>query len=66
MLCFYATTTIYVCYVYLFPGYYNQSLGHAQSQNMEASRDMQVLVTGTTGISWRRKPTTVSKNLKGL
>uniref|UniRef100_A0AAX7U3N2 Tyrosine-protein kinase n=1 Tax=Astatotilapia calliptera TaxID=8154 RepID=A0AAX7U3N2_ASTCA len=45
--------------------YYNQSLGHAQSQNMEASRDMQVLVTGTTGISWRTKPTTVSKNLKG-
>ncbi|XP_014268013.3 tyrosine-protein kinase JAK1 [Maylandia zebra] len=41
-------------------GYYNQSLGHAQSQNMEASRDMQVLVTGTTGISWRTKPTTSS------
>uniref|UniRef100_A0A669CBX6 Tyrosine-protein kinase JAK1 n=1 Tax=Oreochromis niloticus TaxID=8128 RepID=A0A669CBX6_ORENI len=30
--------------------------GHAQSQNMEVSRDMQVLVTGTTGISWRKKP----------
>uniref|UniRef100_A0A669F017 Tyrosine-protein kinase n=1 Tax=Oreochromis niloticus TaxID=8128 RepID=A0A669F017_ORENI len=44
--------------------YYNQSLGHAQSQNMEVSRDMQVLVTGTTGISWRKKPATVSKNLK--
>lgn len=35
-------------------GYYNQSQG--QSQNMETGRDMQVLVTGTTGISWRKRP----------
>ncbi|KAM9386359.1 tyrosine-protein kinase JAK1 [Pholidichthys leucotaenia] len=37
-------------------GYYNQSLASTQSQNMEASHDMQVLVTGTSGISWRKKP----------
>uniref|UniRef100_A0A669BUY0 non-specific protein-tyrosine kinase n=1 Tax=Oreochromis niloticus TaxID=8128 RepID=A0A669BUY0_ORENI len=30
------------------------------NQNMEVSRDMQVLVTGTTGISWRKKPATSS------
>ncbi|XP_070689000.1 tyrosine-protein kinase JAK1 [Pempheris klunzingeri] len=39
-------------------GYYNQSQGQSQNQNMETSRDMQVLVTGTTGISWRKKPAT--------
>lgn len=42
-------------------GYYNQSQVQAkcQNQNLEASRDMQVLVTGTTGISWRQKPAAV-------
>ncbi|KAF7657152.1 hypothetical protein LDENG_00031210 [Lucifuga dentata] len=39
-------------------GYYNQSQG--QSQIMEPSHDMQVMVTGTTGISWRKKPATIS------
>ncbi|XP_068176433.1 tyrosine-protein kinase JAK1 [Antennarius striatus] len=39
-------------------GYYNQSQGQHQNQNMETSHDMQVLVTGTTGISWRKKPAT--------
>uniref|UniRef100_A0A8C4P0C1 Tyrosine-protein kinase n=1 Tax=Dicentrarchus labrax TaxID=13489 RepID=A0A8C4P0C1_DICLA len=38
-------------------GYYNQSQG--QNQSMETSHDMQVLITGTTGISWRKKPPTV-------
>ncbi|XP_024133879.1 tyrosine-protein kinase JAK1 [Oryzias melastigma] len=37
-------------------GYYNQSQGQTQSQNMQTSCDMQVLVTGITGISWRKKP----------
>uniref|UniRef100_A0A3B4WM19 Tyrosine-protein kinase n=1 Tax=Seriola lalandi dorsalis TaxID=1841481 RepID=A0A3B4WM19_SERLL len=32
-----------------------------EGENMEASSDMQVLVTGTTGISWRKKPAVVSK-----
>uniref|UniRef100_A0A8C2ZT16 Tyrosine-protein kinase n=1 Tax=Cyclopterus lumpus TaxID=8103 RepID=A0A8C2ZT16_CYCLU len=30
-----------------------------QSLNMKTSHDMHVLVTGTTGISWRKKPATV-------
>ncbi|XP_070765517.1 tyrosine-protein kinase JAK1 isoform X1 [Enoplosus armatus] len=38
-------------------GYYSHSQRQSQSQNMETSHDMQVLVTGTTGISWRKKPT---------
>ncbi|XP_035509485.1 tyrosine-protein kinase JAK1 [Morone saxatilis] len=37
-------------------GYYNQSQG--QNQSMETSHDMQVLITGTNGISWRKKPPT--------
>ncbi|XP_071342273.1 tyrosine-protein kinase JAK1 [Trachinotus anak] len=41
-------------------GYSNQSQGQSHSQNMETSHDMQVLVTGTTGISWRKKPATMS------
>lgn len=45
-------------------GYFNQGIGHTQSQNMEASHDMQVLVTGITGISWRKKPTTISVTSK--
>lgn len=47
----------------MFPGYYTQSQGQSQSQiqNMEASRDMQVLVSGTAGISWKKKPVTVSQ-----
>uniref|UniRef100_A0A3Q1EEQ9 Tyrosine-protein kinase n=1 Tax=Acanthochromis polyacanthus TaxID=80966 RepID=A0A3Q1EEQ9_9TELE len=39
-------------------GYYNQSQEQGHTQNMETSHDMQVLVTGTTGISWRKKPAT--------
>uniref|UniRef100_A0A4W6D9S5 Tyrosine-protein kinase n=1 Tax=Lates calcarifer TaxID=8187 RepID=A0A4W6D9S5_LATCA len=39
--------------------------GQSQSQNMETSSDMQVLVTGTTGISWRKKPTSVISKEKG-
>ncbi|XP_040897118.1 tyrosine-protein kinase JAK1 [Toxotes jaculatrix] len=38
----------------------NQIQGEGQSQNMETSPDMQVLVIGTTGISWRKKPATTS------
>ncbi|KAM8887852.1 tyrosine-protein kinase JAK1 isoform 1-T1 [Synchiropus picturatus] len=34
-------------------GYYNQN------QNLDASQDMQVLVSGVTGISWRKKPPTL-------
>ncbi|KAG7230543.1 hypothetical protein INR49_025259 [Caranx melampygus] len=41
-------------------GYYNQSQSQSQSHNMETSSDMQVLVTGTTGISWRKKPAKTS------
>ncbi|XP_034003066.1 LOW QUALITY PROTEIN: tyrosine-protein kinase JAK1 [Trematomus bernacchii] len=37
-------------------GYYHQS--QVQSQNKETSHNMQVLVRGTTGISWRKKPAT--------
>uniref|UniRef100_A0A8C9ZK76 Tyrosine-protein kinase n=1 Tax=Sander lucioperca TaxID=283035 RepID=A0A8C9ZK76_SANLU len=33
----------------------------SKSENMETNRDMEVLVTGTTGISWRKKPSTVKK-----
>lgn len=39
-------------------GYCNKTT--SQDQNTQTSRDMQVLVTGTTGISWRKKPDTVS------
>ncbi|KAM9358193.1 tyrosine-protein kinase JAK1 [Symphorus nematophorus] len=39
-------------------GYYNQSQGQSQSQNMETCHDVEVLVMGTTGISWRKKPAT--------
>uniref|UniRef100_A0A7N5ZUD2 Tyrosine-protein kinase JAK1 n=1 Tax=Anabas testudineus TaxID=64144 RepID=A0A7N5ZUD2_ANATE len=41
-------------------GYYGQT----QSQNMETSKDMQVLVTGTTGICWRKKHVSVRKSKK--
>ncbi|XP_062280522.1 tyrosine-protein kinase JAK1 [Scomber scombrus] len=37
-------------------GYNIQSQGQSQTQTLETSRDMQVLVSGTTGISWRKKP----------
>uniref|UniRef100_A0A672Z5D3 Tyrosine-protein kinase JAK1 n=1 Tax=Sphaeramia orbicularis TaxID=375764 RepID=A0A672Z5D3_9TELE len=45
--------------------YYNQAQGQNQSQCqiMETSPDVQVLVTGTTGISWRKKPSTVSETV---
>uniref|UniRef100_A0A7N6AFM8 Tyrosine-protein kinase n=1 Tax=Anabas testudineus TaxID=64144 RepID=A0A7N6AFM8_ANATE len=46
-------------------GYYNQGQGQTQSQNMETSKDMQVLVTGTTGICWRKKHTSVIPKEKG-
>ncbi|KAM9849003.1 tyrosine-protein kinase JAK1 [Aulostomus maculatus] len=36
-------------------GYYNHIQGQNLSQKIDASHDMQVLVTGTTGISWRKK-----------
>ncbi|MEQ2198930.1 hypothetical protein XENOCAPTIV_021064, partial [Xenoophorus captivus] len=38
--------------------YYNQGQVQikCQSLNLEASPDVQVLITGTTGISWRQKP----------
>ncbi|TDH08790.1 hypothetical protein EPR50_G00101500 [Perca flavescens] len=39
-------------------GHINQSQGQSKSENMETNRDMEVLVTGTTGISWRKKPST--------
>lgn len=39
-------------------GYYNHSQAQIQSQKKETSLDMQVLVTGTAGISWRKKPAT--------
>ncbi|KAF3835364.1 hypothetical protein F7725_027922 [Dissostichus mawsoni] len=38
--------------------YYHQSQVQSLSQNKETSHDMQVLVRGTTGISWRKKPAT--------
>ncbi|XP_044216561.1 tyrosine-protein kinase JAK1 [Thunnus albacares] len=41
-------------------GYYNQSQEQSQTQTVETSHDMQVLVTGTTGISWRKKPVIVT------
>ncbi|CAL8270460.1 unnamed protein product, partial [Arctogadus glacialis] len=37
-------------------GYYNQSQGQSKDPSPESSNDMQVQVTGTTGISWRKKP----------
>ncbi|CAL1592776.1 unnamed protein product [Knipowitschia caucasica] len=38
-------------------GYYMKNYIHTTpQQSLEASQDIQVLVTGTTGISWRRKP----------
>uniref|UniRef100_UPI0037E940A3 tyrosine-protein kinase JAK1 n=1 Tax=Semicossyphus pulcher TaxID=241346 RepID=UPI0037E940A3 len=40
-------------------GYYNQSQGQNQTPNVESSYDTEVLVTGTTGISWRKKTPTV-------
>ncbi|XP_056133885.1 tyrosine-protein kinase JAK1 [Lampris incognitus] len=39
-------------------GYYSHSQGQSQDQSLETGSDMQVLVSGTTGISWRRIPTT--------
>ncbi|XP_069009267.1 LOW QUALITY PROTEIN: tyrosine-protein kinase JAK1 [Embiotoca jacksoni] len=45
-------------------GYYNQNQEQSQSLNMETSHDMQVLVTGTTGISWRKKPAATSTTSK--
>lgn len=50
-----------VCFPFV--GYYNHSQGQIQSQKNETSHDMQVLVTGTTGISWRKKPVAVSKTV---
>uniref|UniRef100_A0A674PNA5 Tyrosine-protein kinase n=1 Tax=Takifugu rubripes TaxID=31033 RepID=A0A674PNA5_TAKRU len=42
-------------------GYCNKT--SSQDQKTQTSRDMQVLVTGTTGISWRKKPDTVSETV---
>uniref|UniRef100_A0A8D3D214 non-specific protein-tyrosine kinase n=1 Tax=Scophthalmus maximus TaxID=52904 RepID=A0A8D3D214_SCOMX len=41
----------------------NELLNQGQSQNMETSHDMQVLVTGTTGICRRKKPAPVSETV---
>ncbi|XP_061594707.1 tyrosine-protein kinase JAK1 [Cololabis saira] len=43
-------------------GYYSQSQGQSQPlcQNGETCHDMQVLVTGVAGISWRKKPSSES------
>lgn len=40
-------------------GYYNQIQGQSHTKTKETSHDIQVLITGTTGISWRKKPVTV-------
>ncbi|XP_038134305.1 tyrosine-protein kinase JAK1 [Cyprinodon tularosa] len=47
-------------------GNYNQGQVQikGQNQNFEASQGMQVLITGTTGISWRQKPAPVPSTLK--
>lgn len=42
-------------------GYCNQNKG--QAENTQTSPDTQVQVTGTTGISWRKKPDTVSETV---
>nr|XP_040040497.1 LOW QUALITY PROTEIN: tyrosine-protein kinase JAK1 [Gasterosteus aculeatus aculeatus] len=39
-------------------GYSNQGQEEIQKPNMKTSHDMHVLVTGTNGISWRKKPAT--------
>ncbi|XP_061634780.1 tyrosine-protein kinase JAK1 isoform X3 [Phyllopteryx taeniolatus] len=36
--------------------YYNQIQGQRQNQGMDTWHDVQVCVSGTTGISWRKKP----------
>ncbi|XP_060890941.1 tyrosine-protein kinase JAK1 [Labrus mixtus] len=41
-------------------GYYNQSQEQSPSQNLEASYDTVVRVTGTTGISWKKKTPTIT------
>nr|XP_057929778.1 tyrosine-protein kinase JAK1 isoform X2 [Doryrhamphus excisus] len=38
--------------------YYNQMQGQSPNQSMDTWCDIQVRVTGTTGISWRKKPFT--------
>nr|AMV91900.1 janus kinase 1 [Acanthogobius hasta] len=48
----------------MYHGYYNHNYNQTPSQTLESSNDIQVLVTGTTGISWRKKPAstnTISK-----
>lgn len=40
-------------------GYYNQNQGQNGNATLETSHDIQVLVTGTIGISWRKKPIAV-------
>ncbi|XP_033820698.1 tyrosine-protein kinase JAK1 isoform X2 [Periophthalmus magnuspinnatus] len=48
----------------VYHGYYNHNYNQTPNQTLKMSSDIQVLVTGTTGISWRKKPTptnTVSK-----
>ena len=46
-------------------GYYNhmQNQSQNQGQSLETSHDMQVKVTGTIGICWRKKTTTVSREV---
>ncbi|KAK7888989.1 hypothetical protein WMY93_024549 [Mugilogobius chulae] len=48
----------------VYHAYYNQNYNQTPNQTLETSHDIQVLVNGTTGISWRKKPAstnTVSK-----
>lgn len=37
-------------------GYYNHNDSQSQNHTLESSPDIQVLITGTSGISWRKKP----------
>ncbi|XP_068445642.1 tyrosine-protein kinase JAK1 [Clinocottus analis] len=45
-------------------GNFNQNQEQSQSLNMKTSHDMLVLVTGTTGISWKKKPATSTGIIK--
>lgn len=45
-------------------GYYNQNYSQSQNQALECSPDIQVLIVGTSGISWRKKPTPTQTSSK--
>ncbi|XP_072293949.1 tyrosine-protein kinase JAK1 [Eucyclogobius newberryi] len=40
----------------LYHGYYNEKYDQTPTHTLETSNNIQVLVTGTAGISWRKKP----------